>query len=240
MGSKLLSYHEISCKYYDNQSELDVIKRLCEGFENKKILEVGCGIGRLAGLITSSGGEYSGVDKNQEFINYCKKKFTKLTFRKADAEKLPFKSEEFDVVISPWLLPDVKNPLFAIKEACRVLKRDCAFVVIDGTFLGEYGKLILEFFKKRKIHREWYFQQIRDHLVSVFRNIQSFELVNIPYIFPDEETAAKEIIMELEVLEKIKLTQKDKEKIKQKIRQFRKDGEVVINECVAFHSCKKL
>ena len=238
--SNLLKYHEISCKYYDNQSELNVIKRLSGGFENKKILEIGCGIGRLTRLIASLHGKYFGIDNNKEFIDYCRKKFPRLNFRKASAEKLPFNNEEFDILICSWVLPDVDNSLFVIKEAYRVLKKKGILITVDGTFLGEYGKLILEFFKKRKPHREWYLQQLRDYLVSAFKNIQWFELVNISYIFPNEAIATKEIIMELEVLEKVKLSQKDKEKIKEKVKQFRKDGEIIINECVAFHWCRKI
>lgn len=240
MPSKILEYNKISCEYYDNEKELNVVEKLCNGFNNKKILEVGCGIGRLALLITKRGGIYFGIDNNQELIKYCKKKYKNLNFKKADAKKLPFKNEEFDIILYSWVLPGIKDILFVIKEGYRVLKLHGFFISVDGTFLGEYGRLIQEFFKIRKTHREFYFQKLRDYLVSVFRNIQHYQLANIPYVFPDKKLALKEIILELTELEKIKLKKNDKEKINKKLEAYQTNGKIVINETVAFHKAQKM
>ncbi|MBU5537651.1 MAG: class I SAM-dependent methyltransferase [Candidatus Aenigmarchaeota archaeon] len=240
MVSKLLQYHIISCKYYDNEKELKIIENLCNGFVDKTILEVGCGIGRLSSLITQKGGIYTGLDSNKEFITYCKKKYKGLKFIKSSSDKLPFENEQFDVLLYPWVLPDVKNILPTLREGYRVLKKSGIVICVDGTFIGEYGILIKEFFKKTRMHREFYFKILRDSLISVFRNIQSFDLVKVPYVFPNLKLAAKEIIMELKYLEKLKLTKADEERIKEKLEKFKLDDKVVINETVAFHKCVKL
>lgn len=239
MASKLLQYHIISSMYYDNVKELEVIERLSKGFEKKNVLEVGCGIGRLSSLIIQKGGAYNGVDNNKEFIDYCKKTH-KAQFVKSKASKLPFENGVFDIVLYPWILPDVKDLLSLLKEGYRVLKKNGIVIVIDGTFLGEYGKFIKEFFRKTGLHREQYFRLLRDSLVSVFGNIQSFELVNVSYPFPNSELAAKEIIMELKYLEKLHLTKSDEERIKNKLKNFNQNEKVIIGETVAFHKCEKL
>lgn len=113
--------------------------------KNKKILDVGSGIGILVGALNVLGADAVGVDKfifNDEKQNF----YTVTDFKKLESiwqgagikiiksdivnEPLPFPDETFDAVISDATiehLPDSPKDLFL--EIRRVLKKDGLFLV---------------------------------------------------------------------------------------------------------------
>lgn len=90
----------------------------------EKVLEVGCGRGvfldRLAG---EYGVEGWGVDVSPISIAEAKKEAVhSLHVEVADAAKLPYRSEEFDAVVSFDVLEHVENQPQAVAEMVRVLR----------------------------------------------------------------------------------------------------------------------
>lgn len=117
---------------------------------NTKILEVACGPGILTEKIISKTEDknviYHGIDYSPKMINLCKGKIEKVTFKIADATKLPYENESFDTVIIANALHIVPNPTAILKEINRVLKD-------DGTFFAPN-------FLKPKTPRETFVLQI--------------------------------------------------------------------------------
>ena len=133
-------YKEISYHY------LDVFKEHCNLQPHHRILDVGCGIGRIAYALTkyiNSNGSYEGFDIVQKGINWCKKHisvdYPNFNFQcinlkndlynsksetSAKNFKFPYKENNFDLVIltsvfTHMLPDDVENYL---SEIYRVLK----------------------------------------------------------------------------------------------------------------------
>ncbi len=106
--------------------------------EGDKVLDVGCGNGRLFELFKDRQIEYTGVDNSEKLIEIAKKNFqfpisnfqtnSKFKFLVADALDLSFfKDEEFDSVFMIAVLPHIPSKelqMKAINEAYRVLKID--------------------------------------------------------------------------------------------------------------------
>lgn len=93
--------------------------------KNKKgniILDAGCGTGSLIKKLKGFG-EAWGIDASDEAIKFAKKNGIKKILH-ASVEKIPFKNNIFDVVISIDVLyhKAVKSDLRALKEFKRVLK----------------------------------------------------------------------------------------------------------------------
>lgn len=107
-----------------------VLRTLKDGI---KVLDVACGTGRMGIEILQSGKkvQYHGLDTSKVMVGEFKKKIktvkpkNKPIFHFADATKMPFKSNTFDVVFSYhllWHLPK-KTQEKIIKEMIRVTKK---------------------------------------------------------------------------------------------------------------------
>jgi len=91
------------------------------------VLDAGCSTGYCTRALKDRfpKAEVVGVDIAEEMIRQAKKSqrlFKKNDYQVADIEKLPFKSNTFDLVLSNLTFPWVENPEIALKELNRVLK----------------------------------------------------------------------------------------------------------------------
>lgn len=237
--SKLLDFMISSCRYYDvNDLEVKNITELAKGVRNKKILDVGCGIGRLTSKLSKKDTKIIGIDINKEFISYCSKKFRGIEFLVADARKLPFAKDTFDIVLYPWMGDLGKELPRALKECKRVLKKNGKFIVIEGLTESNYGRIIYRFSNTDEI-TSYYAKILKHQLQKIYKKKMQSRKIDIPYIFPDLKIAYKTVKYELEDYRNIKLSKNDKNKLKKILSQFIINKKVIINESVIFYSYSK-
>jgi SAM-dependent methyltransferase len=84
------------------------------------VLDVGCGDGRLAELVTRRGIAWVGVDSSPQQLADNPHRPAVL----ADMRQLPFKDGAFEEVTHLWCLYHVDDPHRAVTEARRVLRGD--------------------------------------------------------------------------------------------------------------------
>jgi methionine biosynthesis protein MetW len=90
----------------------------CQG---KRILEVGCGNGRLLKLLQVAN-EVVGVDASEDGIVACVERGIEGHCMDPSSEPLPFADESFDVVICLESMEHLMSPYYALMEMRRVLK----------------------------------------------------------------------------------------------------------------------
>ena len=118
-------YHNERSHYFyvaTHQLVLSLIRHyLPKQQRNLKILDAGCGTGLLAKKMQQFG-SVKGIDFSNEALRFARKR--KIAVKKALIEKIPFKSKNFDVVVSIDVLThsSIKNDLVPLKEFSRVLK----------------------------------------------------------------------------------------------------------------------
>lgn len=97
-----------------------------ESTRGLKVLEIGCGLGTDGAQFARAGADYTGIDLTERSIELGRKRFElsglKGEFRVADAEKLDFADETFDVVYSHGVLHHTPDIEAAVREIRRVLK----------------------------------------------------------------------------------------------------------------------
>ncbi len=100
---------------------LSFFKRYAPHKKNLKILDAGCGTGKLAELMLGFG-NVVGVDMSDEGLRFARKRG--ISVKKASVAKLPFRSKSFDIVTSIDVLyhKAVGDDISALKEMYRVLK----------------------------------------------------------------------------------------------------------------------
>ena len=98
----------------------------------EKVLEVGCGIGVLSSHLSEKHKwDVTGIDLDPEQIERAKQDYREsgfLKFLEADAAKVPFGHDEFDLVLSVDALHHIPNRNEAFDEIGRVLKSNGFYV----------------------------------------------------------------------------------------------------------------
>ncbi len=131
--------------------------------KNHKILDVGCGYGRISLPLLKKGYDIWGIDLNKTYIKELRRQLSdvesRARFTVADMCDLPFAARTFDVVLCLWSAFDelllVKDQVKAIREMHRVLKGGgFAFIeghlydeptpeqIQDGAVTGEDGRVV--------------------------------------------------------------------------------------------------
>ena len=90
------------------------------------VLEVGCGLGTDGAQFAKAGAKYTGIDLTDAAVELAKRRFELFdlpgTFRVADAERLDFPDNSFDLVYSHGVLHHTPDTPTAVREIHRVLR----------------------------------------------------------------------------------------------------------------------
>jgi SAM-dependent methyltransferase len=141
------------------------IKKLADYVsQSDRILDSGCGNGRLLGVLKDKNIDYFGIDISERLIEIAKKNYPKAQFRVDDALNLPFPDNFFDKVYSISVLHHIPSKYFQLqylKEIKRVLKIEGLLILrvwdfwkrkegwrlfLKHAFLKLAGKSQLDFF----------------------------------------------------------------------------------------------
>lgn len=106
---------------------LDEILRICNFDKEKKVLDVGCGIATVLHILE---GRKYGIDPLGNEYKKIYKYPEDLAITHGHAEKIPYPSGMFDVVLCSNALDHVTNPKMALSEIRRVLVEGGFFVLV--------------------------------------------------------------------------------------------------------------
>ena len=144
-----MSYYNKISKGYTKLHKEEQLKKLSIIKNNIKIkksdllLDVGCG----TGISSDFDCTVIGIDPSEELLRLNKNKNKFL----GDAEKLPFKSNFFDFVISVTAIHNFKDIERALKEIKRVGKNNFVFSILKrSNRFNEIKKLIKKNFRIEK------------------------------------------------------------------------------------------
>jgi ubiquinone/menaquinone biosynthesis C-methylase UbiE len=99
-----------------------------------RLLDVGCGTGALLHQLTAShpAAQLAGVDPVPEMLAVARRSVpASVELREGWAEKLPFESRQFDMVVSCNVFHYIQEPVEALREMGRVLRRGGRLVITD-------------------------------------------------------------------------------------------------------------
>ncbi len=92
----------------------------------KKLLDVGCEAGWITVKLAQKGAQVTAIDLIEEPIRELrrtiKEKNLSITLRVADATKLPFAAESFDIILATEVIEHITNLDRFVESAARVLR----------------------------------------------------------------------------------------------------------------------
>lgn len=132
-----------SARHAYPQKVMDCIFSLVD--ESAKVLDVGCGRGIATRQLAQRNTNVYGCDIDERMIETAQSYKDKIKYFVAPAEKMPFKTEDFDAVTSfgafHWFCDNS-----SVAEIKRVLKNGGFFIVVNkneaGNFRKDYEKIV--------------------------------------------------------------------------------------------------
>jgi ubiquinone/menaquinone biosynthesis C-methylase UbiE len=88
----------------------------------RRTLDMGCGEGRLSRLLRALGHRVVGIDASETMVRFAAGHQDAEPAVQADAAGLPFRDQEFDLVVAYMTLHDIDGMVDAVAEAARVLE----------------------------------------------------------------------------------------------------------------------
>lgn len=156
LNKVVLDYDEIADEFSGTRNyawyEFEIYRELLH--ENDRVLDLGCGNGRLFEFLEPMGVKYDGVDVSEELLKKAKSKykvavkFKKAQFKKGSFLDLPYKKKVFDkiyCVASFHHLPGKHYRMQALENIKTVLKDDGLLVIsVWNLWQKKYRNYILK------------------------------------------------------------------------------------------------
>ena len=102
--------------------------------ERDKILDAGCGNGRLSEIFQKIKVDYTGLDSSSSLLNLAKKLYPEHKFILGDITNLPFHENSFDAVFCVAVfqhIPSNELRIKALKSIHRILKPKGVFIMTN-------------------------------------------------------------------------------------------------------------
>src|SRR5262249_32824794 len=93
----------------------------------QNVLDLCCGQGNVAEALAARGCKVTGVDFSAPMLEFARRRLSDAVFFEADAQGLPFRDAEFDLVVSKVGVCHVPDQRRALAEAKRVLRQSGRF-----------------------------------------------------------------------------------------------------------------
>jgi 2-polyprenyl-3-methyl-5-hydroxy-6-metoxy-1,4-benzoquinol methylase len=141
---------------------------------NREVLDVGCGVGYGASLLSRFANRVVGIDISLAAIKEAYRFYPECEFFQMDAEDLKFPNESFDVVISTENFEHLANQAKHVAEIARVIRKDgFAFIATPNPELSVGSN--------NPFHiKENTFSELRELLSSRFRQVEIVEPFHLP------------------------------------------------------------
>jgi ubiquinone/menaquinone biosynthesis C-methylase UbiE len=152
--------------------------------KGNRILDCGCGYGKLSRILTDKGFDVHAVDNSQSILDNIKDAKFKISCQ--DAKNLKFDDNYFDLVFTDGLLEHLNRADIdkVIQEEIRVSKRYVLNLIPSDTFVNKINEFIFSRGRKEYRNREW--MKIHLNNISINYKIESIRLRRLIAIIIDK------------------------------------------------------
>ncbi len=113
--------------------------------DGKRVLEIGCGDGRVTALYAANAKRVVAIDPDEELIRKARATGQYAEFRGGVGESLEFAEASFDVVLFTFSLHHHQNSRLALQEAYRVLTDEGQVLILEPSAEGDIEQIFTIF-----------------------------------------------------------------------------------------------
>ncbi|MCL5795223.1 MAG: class I SAM-dependent methyltransferase [Patescibacteria group bacterium] len=190
-------YNRIAVKFSNTRANLtdDIIELGQFATTKNRVLDFGCGNGRLSTLFKDKTIQYTGVDFSYKMIEIARKIHPTPNFIVIDSLKLPFADKYFDKIFCLSVLHHIPSRIFRLellKEFKRVLKPNGMLSLTVWNLMNEpdvkaliLKNSILKFLGLTKLDFGDFFRSFSDETQTVRRYVHCFSARELKQLFLD-------------------------------------------------------
>ncbi len=144
-------------EWTDREKYMSLLIKACNLKSGYHVCDVGTGTGKVAEELAKYCNRVTGIDTSNEMLEIAQKKRNKsnISYENINAEKISFKDDFFDSVVSRMAFHHIDNDNIAIKECMRVLKPGKKFVISEGVPPPGARHFYTEMFKLKEKRRTY-------------------------------------------------------------------------------------
>ncbi len=103
--------------------QLSAIKKQLKNNGDLKLLDMGCGDGRLVSLWKEvTGADTYGIELSPKAVNSAQKRYPFVSYKAGDATSTDYESEMFDIVVCQEVLEHIDKQEYLVNECSRIIK----------------------------------------------------------------------------------------------------------------------
>jgi SAM-dependent methyltransferase len=141
---------------YEQPLRWQAFTRICPIAPGQRVLDVGCGTGRMSVAIANLGADVVGADLSARMIEMAEP-HPHVQYRVASADEIDYPDRSFDVVVTFTVLQHITDPgqlQRALRNLRRMLTDSGRFFVLEYSPFGKLPTAGLHYMRYRT-HRQW-------------------------------------------------------------------------------------
>lgn len=224
-------------EYYNSAPEMEALSTVA--IENCRVLEVGCGSGRLTSRLSGVAEEYIAIDIESDLVRYTTNSAESIGVL-ASGEQLPFRAGAFDTIICGWALSAQDVPV-ALEEQTRVLQDSGQAVFITPSW-DEPDRVNSEYVQALRIAEnnteyDELKQMLENPIRSVFDSVKR-EPITSSYEFPSIEAAVEAFVYHIEEYNNSEIRPEAKSELRNYLGSKSDQSSVVLSEHANVFYCQ--
>lgn len=176
----------------NHQKDTEYISSYINKFSNKKILDVGCGLGYFLSSLNNKKNKLYGCEVDKYCLDYASKYGT---INIGKLEEINYTKDYFDIVVCHHVIEHIKNPKNFLKKIKKILKQHGILIISTPDFGSGAANLFKD--KYRLLHDKTHISLFTSDSMHRFLRDNSFSILRVDFPFFETRFFTKKNILRL-------------------------------------------